>query len=92
MVDCVLLGRRVLGVLLLYRDSRILLSAEITALGAAAFVHIVVLLTRLGLVSRCAMLADNIFDVNVPQWCSWLRPGWFGNRSCLRKDACFLCW
>ena len=77
--------------LLLYRDSRILLSAKITALGAAALVHIVVLLTGLGLVCRSAMLADNIFDLDVPQWSSWLRSGRFGSRGCLRRDACFLC-
>ena len=92
MVYQMLLRWRVLGVLLLYRDSRILLSAEITALWAATLVHIVFLLTGLGLVSRSAMLADNIFNLDVPQWCSWLRPGWFGNRGCLWRDASFLCW
>ena len=78
--------------LLLYRDSRILLSAEITALWAAALVHIVIFLTGLSLDSRSAMLADNIFDLDVPQWCSWLRPRRFGNRGCLWRDASFLCW
>lgn len=78
-----------MGVLLLYRDGR-LLGAEIAALGAAAFVQVVVLLAGLGLISRCAVLAQDVFDMNVSQRRDLLRPGLFGHRGCLWRDASFL--